>query len=161
MTFNEFISVDGNYQALLREAERYIPKADAPDVVHEVVVQMLSENIPRDDYMAYAVASCYRSYFSKTSPYARKFGRNITTTELDGRENIPDEKDELDSVDVLKMINECPCIVWWLKEVVKRKILEQKTFEELAVEYDLTINQVVYSYYTTIRRIREYYGLDN
>lgn len=161
MDFKEFIAIEGNYNALRREVERYIPVEAVDDVVHEVVVQMLSENIPRDDYMAYAVSACYRSYFSKTSPYARKFGRNITTTELDGRENIPDEKDELDSVDVLKMINECPCIVWWLKEVVKRKILEQKTFEELAVEYDLTINQVVYSYYTTIRRIREYYGLDN
>jgi len=159
MSFKEFIAIDGNYNALLREVERYIPKEDAPDVLHEIVTQMLSENVPRNDYMAYAVSACWRSYHSKTSPYARKYGKNIITTELDGRENIPDEKDELDSVDILKMIDSCPEVVWWCKEAVKRKILEEKTFKELAEEYDCTENQIVYSYYTTIRKIREYYGI--
>lgn len=159
MEFKEFISEDGNYQALRREVGRYIPKEDVDDVLHEVIVQMLSDERERDDYIAYAVAACWRSYHSKTSYYARKYARNIITTELDGRENIPDEKDELNEVDIIKMIDSCSEVVWWCKELVKRKIIEEKTFKELAEEYDITENQVVYSYYTTIRKIREYYGI--
>lgn len=159
MKFKDWLTTE-RYETLIKEARRYIPAADADDVLHEVVLQLLESEKELDDYPSYVARACWRSYKSTTSPYARKYGKGNPTVELDGtEENIPDEINELAGIDVIKQINECSSIVWWEKELVKRKILEEKTFEELAEEYDLTFNQVVYSYRTSINKIREFYDI--
>lgn len=160
MTFRDWLDND-NYSLLLREVSRYIPEEDCGDVLHEVLLQLLETNADKEDWVSYAVRACYISYNSTTSPYARKYARNVTETELTGREyDLPDEEaDELASVDILKMVADAEGVSWYEKELLKRKILEDKSFRELSDEYHLTHNQTEYSFYKAIARIRDYYKL--
>lgn len=146
---------DERYDKLLTEVGRYIPSDECAEVLHEVLCQMLEKDTKCDDYASYIVRAAYRSYNSKTSPYARKYAKYVTEVELDERVcEIPDEEDELACVDVLKLIDECDTVSWYEKEVLKRKILEEKSFKQLAEECNLTKDQVVYSYYKAARKIR-------
>lgn len=161
MTFKEWFS-DERYKELLKEVSRYVPPEDAADVLHEIMLQLLETDKLCDDYKAYIVRSAYMSYNSTTSPYARKYARNVTEVELDGREDtIPDETDELSTVDIFKLIEETPDISWWEREALKRKILEEKTFKEVADEWCVTQDQAVYSYYKAINKIKQFHKLND
>lgn len=159
MKFKDWLTTE-RYETLLKEARRYIPAADADDVLHEVVLQLLESGNELDDYPSYVARACWRSYKSTTSPYARKYGKGNPTVELDGtEENIPDEVDELASVDVLKMIADTPNLCWWEREAVKRKVIEGKTYKEVAEEWDITPDQAIYSIHTAINNIRNHYNI--
>lgn len=151
---------DERYDKLLTEVSRYVPDDECAEVLHEVLCQMLEKDTKCDDYASYIVRAAYRSYNSTTSPYARKHAHNVTEVELSGREfDIADEEDELACVDILKLIEECDGVSWYEKEVLKRKQIEGKTFKQLAEEYNLTKDQVIYSYYKAARKIGEKFNI--
>lgn len=150
------------YDYCLDKIKQIVPPAEAEDVLHEILLQVLEGETKIDDVPAYIISSAYRSFYSKTSPYARKYKPEMYNNMQD-IESIEDEVPEEDAgddifstIDILAEINSFDGACWWEKEAVKRKVLENKTFRELAVEYNISESQVQYSFYKTIKKLKKY-----
>lgn len=148
------------YDYCYTQLKKYIPESEVGDVLQEILLQICEqENDKINDIIAYVLAAAYKSYWSKYSPYARKYKSSPLENNLVDisliEEIVPEEPGEIDNFDIFAEIDKVENACWWEKEVVKRKILEGKNFKELAKEYNLSINQVVYSYYKTIRNIKK------
>lgn len=148
------------YDHCYKTLKKCIPENAVGDVLQEILLQICEkgdEDI--NDIEAYVIGAAYKSYWSRYSPYARKFKQNPLHNNIIDismiEEEIPEEPSEIDNFDIFSAIDEVKTSCWWEKEVVKRKILEGKTFKELAKEYNLSVNQVVYSYYKTIQNIKK------
>lgn len=148
------------YDYCFNALKKYIPEEPLKDCLQEtllIVCEMNFKDTP-ENTCKYIIRSTYTNYFSNTSSYAYKF-RNKRISDLCDismlEEEIPEEPTEIDNFDIFSAIDKVKTSCWWEKEVVKRKILEGKTFKELAKEYNLSVNQVVYSYYKTIKNIKK------
>lgn len=148
-----------DYYYILKTIKKYIPEQEAQEVLHEVILQVL-ENPPQKLTNEYIIRACFDSYYSKTSPYARKKLREVLVDykDIDAIEEI--EEDNL-PIDICKYIDEVEGLSWWEKECVKRKNLEGKTFRELSIEYNIPGYTIQYSYKKAIKKIREKYESSN
>lgn len=148
------------YDYCYEHLKKCIPESAVEDVLQEILLQICEKGDDDiNDVISYIISSAYKSYWSNTSPYAKKFKQvpfqdNLIDISLIEQE-IPEEPSEVDNFDIFAEIDNVENACWWEKEAVKRKILEGKTFKELAKEYNLSVNQVVYSYYKTIRNIKK------
>lgn len=145
------------YNDILKDILKYIPEQEAQEVLQEVLLQIYEtggeERKLNPEYIRNA---CYRSFYSKTSPYARKKLREKLTGEL--IEAVEDEEyeDELPE-NICKYIDSTDGLSWWEKEALKSKYLEGKSYKELSVEYNIPIHTVQYSVGKAIRKIRQRY----
>lgn len=130
------------YNYLLNTLKKYIPKQDVEDVLQEVLVQIYSDDkYPKDT--AYILRACYKSYYSKTSPYA--YTKGITC--VDEFPEIPYEEEEVVDIDkIIKWVEDIKELSWWEKQCFLRKILEDKTFKELSKEYNEAQANIGYSF---------------
>lgn len=150
------------YNYCLARIKTIVPESAAEDVLHEILLQVMESGVVIDDIPAYIISSAYRSYYSRTSPYARKYKPmiqgDIDLTRLS--DVLPEDYDvdEFDcyAVDIVKEIDNFDGACWWEKEAVKRKILENKTFKELAVEYNIKESQIQYSFYKTVKKLKKH-----
>lgn len=148
MTRNEELSqkIEQKYDLWLKSVRQFAGE-DACDVLNDVLVYMYDHNIvPDTDY--YVIKSCKNSLFCRNSPYARKRDRHLQFVELDGGfsvETPEEDPEDIELLDVWSAIEDIGCS-WWEKELFKRKVLEDKTFQEIANEVGLTLGQVYYSY---------------
>lgn len=148
------------YNYCLDKIKQIVPPNEAGDVLHEILLQVLGREVKVDNIPAYIISSAYRSYYSKTSPYARKYKTEIYDRSVD-IEQIEDEVQDGDifnkyDIDIVSEIDSFDGACWWEKEAVKRKILENKTFRELNVEYNIPESQIQYSFYKTIKKLKKY-----
>ena len=130
------------YEYLLSTLKKYIPAEDAEDVLQEVLLQIYSNEKYSKD-IPYILKACYQSYYSKTSPYAHQRGP-ICTHELP---DIPYEEEEVIDIDkVIDWVEDIKELSWWEKQCFLRKILENKTFNELSKEYNEAPANIGYSF---------------
>lgn len=146
------------YNYCLDKIKQIVPPNEAEDVLHEILLQVLGEGSKINDVPAYIISSAYRSYYSKTSPYARKYKQMIYCSTDDQIEDEVQDGDIFNKydIDIVSEIDSFEGVCWWEKEVVKRKILENKTFRELEVEYNIPGSQIQYSFYKTIKKLKKY-----
>ena len=148
MTKNEELSdkIRQKYNLWLSQVKHFAGD-EACDVLNDVLVYMYDHNIvPDTDY--YVIKSCKNSLYCKNSPYARKRDKHLPFTDYDGElfEEMPEEdSDDMESIDIWATIETIECS-WWEKELFKRKVLEDKSFQEIADDTGLTVGQVYYSY---------------
>ena len=135
------ISSEQYYQAL-NEILKYIPKQDAQDVLHNILLQ----DTLTEFNLAYICKACYKAYRVKNR-------KEIPTEDFKDLESS-DEDVYQEPIDIIPFIDNCESISWWEKELVKRRNLENKKFREMAKECNLNLNQTSYSYYKAIRKIR-------
>ena len=148
MTKNEELSdkIRQKYDIWLAQVKRFAGD-EACDVLNDVLVYMYDHNIvPDTDY--YVIKSCKNSLYCKNSPYSRKRDKHLPFTDYDGElfEETPEEDlDDMEAIDIWAAIEIIDCS-WWEKELFKRKVLEDKSFQEIADDTGLTVGQVYYSY---------------
>lgn len=144
------------YNYCLGKIKQIVPQTEAEDVLHEILLQLIESEVKVDNIPAYIISSAYRSYYSKTSPYARKYKPEIYDRGVD-IDQIEAENESGDIfIDIVSEIDSFEGVCWWEKEVVKRKILENKTFRTLAVEYNISESQIQYSFYKAIKKLKKY-----
>lgn len=151
------------YDYCKRVLEKYIPETDLDDCLQEtllIICEMDTSNIK--DICKYIIRSVYTNYKSNTSPYARKYKQKMYNRMIDIdqiEDDVPEEDvgdDIFSMIDILAEIDSFDGACWWEKEAVKRKVLENKTFRELAVEYNISESQIQYSFYKTIKKLKKY-----
>lgn len=145
MDLNTIIS--DNYEKWVLKVSKVVPECDTKDVLHYVIVSLYNRNIEDDFFFnidAYIVQSCRLAYYSKTSSYNKYKVKEVQLGDNVIKEDDYDTEVE-DDIDIWPIIDEAP-FSWWERELFKRKILEDKTFDELAKECNLSLGQVYYSY---------------
>lgn len=142
------------YNLWVKELKRFIPASEIHEVLQEVLVRTLPKNLSDDELDNYVIASAYKSYYSTTSPYARNASKHLIVTSLDGYDTADTVLPEIDKLDIIEYINTLPDVSWWERQCFIRKILEDKTFDDLAKECNLSRAQIVYSYYK-VKKILE------
>lgn len=141
-------AVERNYEKWLKAAKKNVPTDKAEDILHTVIIQLYDSKTPLEsigNLDAYIARSVWISHISNNSLYNRTWkSREVLGVDVETPEPIDEEDDETDA-DVWKMIDDCGCS-WWEKEIFKRKVLEEKTFAEIAEETNLSLGQVYYSF---------------
>ena len=141
-------AIEQNYEKWLNTAKKSVPADKAADTLHTVIIQLYDSGTPLESIVnldAYIARSVWISYISNKSLYNRTWkSREVLGVDVETPEPIDEEEDETDA-DVWKMIDDCGCS-WWEKEIFKRKVLEEKTFAEIAEETHLSLGQVYYSF---------------
>ena len=141
-------AIEQNYEKWLKTAKKCVPADKAEDILHTVIIQLFDSKTPLEsieNIEAYIARSVWISYISNNSLYNRTW-RSKEVLGLDGDVEEPFDEPDLDEQDnVWTMIDQCGCS-WWEKEIFKRKVLEDKTFAEIAEETHLSIGQVYYSF---------------
>lgn len=140
MTLDQTIS--DNYSKWLSIAKR-ICGTKAEDVLHTLLLQILEKEDTSyiENWDSYISKSIYVSAYSKTSPYNRIWNR-LQVVEWNDDIEYPDIEPQ---EDIWTAIDDAP-FSWWEKEVFKRKVLEEKTFQEIADEAGINIGQAYYSF---------------
>ena len=135
------------YKYLQEQLKKYIPRQDVDDVLQTILTEVYSKDVLPKDIVAYVLRSGYRSYYSKTSPYARQT-KQLSTVELTEDIDLPEEDDEVVDIDqVISWVEGVDGLSWWEKQAFLRKILEEKTFQQLSREYNIPVANVEYSFY--------------
>lgn len=145
---------EAKYKLWVSELSKFIPASEVYEVLQEVLVRTLPKDIPDSELDNYVIASAYKSYYSTTSPYARNACKHLTIIGLENLDMADTLLPEIDKIDVIEYINSIKGISWWERQCFMRKIIEDKTFDELAEEYNISRSQVVYSYYK-VKKILE------
>lgn len=149
------------YNLCLNTIKQRIPKSEAEELLHTVLLQLLEKEDDREGYgsVAHIIATCFKAYFSNYSPYKYNKHKLVFNSDYLEECDILEEEDELADLPdyICDFIDNCKDISWWEKELVKRKHLENKTFKELAEETNIGERQVIYSYYKAIKKIRQQY----
>lgn len=133
------------YNHIKKEIARYIPEQYCGEVLQDVLVGIYQREVLPKDIISYTIRACYRDFFSSNSTFARqKFTYEPLTDDMD----TPDDGDEVVDIDkVISWVNNLEGLSWWEKQCFLRKILEDKTFEELSKEYRVSERQITYSFY--------------
>lgn len=147
MNLNAIIA--SNYQKWQQKIVQCgIPEGDALDVLHSVILSLYERNLS-EEYIrnidTYIVSACRIAYFSPNSPYRKQYGREVPVGDDIDCEAVIDDDCEEEELDIWTEIETAP-FSWWEKEAFKRKILEDKTLQEIADESNLSLGQVYYSF---------------
>lgn len=141
-------AVEQNYEKWLKAAKKNVPSDKAEDILHTVIIQLYDSKTPLEsigNLDAYIARSVWISYISNNSLYNRTWhSKEVLESDFEPIEPIDEEIEEI-GCDVWDMIDRCGCS-WWEKEIFKRKVLEDKTFAEIAEETNLSLGQVYYSF---------------
>lgn len=140
------------YKYLKEQLSKYIPVDKVDDVLQTVLVEVYEKDVLPKDIVAYVLKACYQSYYSNTSPYSRqKFSYVELTDDIDKE----DEQDEIIDIDkVIAWVESLDGLSWWEKQAFLRKILEEKTFQQLSKEYGIPTANVEYSFYKAKKLIQ-------
>lgn len=146
---NDFI--EHHYDQWAKYLKKYIPETEVCDVINDVLVSIYDRNfdlmkLDRPDL--YVIKACRRAWFSRQSNYSRRRGRNYPTSPLEDYSEVlivEEEDDTKTAEEIIYIIDHSP-FCWWEKELFKRKALEGKTLDEMALECNLSKGQVWYSY---------------
>lgn len=141
-------TIEANYNKWVDKLSRIMGEDKAKDVLHSVIISLYDRDIP-DDYIrdidGYIIKSAKLSAFSPNGQYRRMcIKENLVDPQEFVIADVEDNQDDND-FDIWKEIDDSP-FSWWEKEVFKRKILEDKTLQELADETNLSLGQVYYSF---------------
>lgn len=141
-------TIEANYNKWVDKLSRIMGEDKAKDVLHSVILSLYDRDIP-DDYIrdidSYIIKSAKLSAYSPNGQYRRMcIKENLVDPQEFVIADIEDNQDDND-FDIWKEIDDSP-FSWWEKEVFKRKILEDKTLQELADETNLSLGQVYYSF---------------
>ena len=149
--------VEQNYNGWLMKVKTFVPENEAGDVLDSVILSMLERGMDADDLECvecYVLRACKLAFISKNSPYNRQLENHIVKIGLDeygDGDGVVDEPVEELDFNIWDVIANAP-FSWWEKEVFKRKVLENKTLQEMADETNLSVSQVWYSY----NKVRKY-----
>ena len=84
--------VTNRYSAWLDKLKGKVPIDIAEDLLHYVLVQLLTTTKTIDDIDAYVMTACFRAYTQPRSSFNKELGRNIQKVEL--LDNLVDESNE-------------------------------------------------------------------
>lgn len=159
-TLDELVKT--HYNTWIENAKKFISEDDVYDVVDGIVLSLYERpqfTISEADIDKYINGAAKISYWSSNSPYNRELENHIQYTELDDAQNVSfqpeiveDDDDLIRAHNLVEYINGLKDISWWEKQCFLRKVLEDKTFREMADELNCTIGQVFYSY----RKVKNY-----
>lgn len=155
-------AITAKYNDWVEQLRKFIPGDEAIDVLHTVLLSVMERGLEEGREIRnldkYIIGSCRMAYFSKNSPYNRERGwREYPSDTIEPEQADTTDKEENEGKkDVWRLIDEAP-FSWWEKEVFKRKILENKTFAELANETKLNIGQVWYSFAKVRKHLKNKY----
>ena len=146
--------INEKYDLWVSKLHGYIPEEDITDVLNSVLLSLLQRGMTSEEFDCidcYVLNACKIAYYSKTSPYNRELRRFTIRAEIDELAEMPEDEPEPSFPNVMKLIEESP-FCWWEKELFKRKVLEDKTLEEMAAECNISTGKVWYSY----NKVRKY-----
>lgn len=106
---NGFIA--DNYKEIMKMAKSIVKNYEYEEVAHEVITQFLTYDkaqslIERGEAMKYLSGMIHLSYYSKTSPYHKKYRQNVTEYKEIYSNLYTDEEYNLNKDIILDMINE-------------------------------------------------------
>lgn len=147
--------VERNYNGWLAKVKTFVPDTEAGDVLDGVILSMMERGLEADDLdcvECYVLRACKLAYHSPNSPHNRELEKHIIKIGLDEYGDVDGGDEPVEyNFNIWDVIQSAP-FSWWEKEVFKRKVLENKTLQEMADETNLSISQLWYSY----NKIRKY-----